>query len=308
MRIVFMGTPQYSVPTLKALLDAGHSINAVFSQPDKPVGRKQILTPTPTKVFAIEHNIPVFQPATLRDGTALDILKDINPDLIVVVAYGKILPKEILNLPRYGSINGHASLLPELRGASPVQWALVSGKKQTGVTVMQMDEGMDTGDILNVKKVDILPEDNSETLFSKLSLITAELLAGTVDKIAVGDIKPIKQDDAKATYAPIINREMAHLDFSKPACLLCDAVRGFYSWPVAFCYIGGKRIKVFEAIEADCKETESGKIINNDGKLVISCGENTAIRFLSVQPEGGRRMTAEEMLRGNKLEIGMSVN
>ena len=168
MRIVFMGTPDYCLPTLSRLMSDGHDIKAVFAQPDKPVGRKQVLTAPPTKVFALDNNIPVYQPKTLRDGAALEILKEINPDIIVVVAYGKILPEEILNLPKYGCINGHASLLPKLRGASPIQWAIVTGERKTGVTVMQMDKGMDTGAILSVKSIDISEDDTAESLFTKL--------------------------------------------------------------------------------------------------------------------------------------------
>lgn len=306
MRIVFMGTPGYSVATLSALKNAGHSIEAVFCQPDKPVGRKQILTPPPVKVFAQDNNIPVYQPATLKDGTALKIIGDINPDIIVVVAYGKILPKEILSLPKCGCINGHASLLPKLRGASPIQWAIVTGEKQTGVTVMQMDEGMDTGDILAVSKTDITENDTSESLFARLSLMTADLIVETVSNISGGRVISQKQDDSKATYAPIITKEMAHLDFSKTANELCNAVRGFNSWPVAFCFIGKKRIKVYSAREYNAKSDKIGCIIDNNGRLVISCS-GSAVELLEVQPEGGKRMKASDMLRGNSIDIGTVV-
>lgn len=307
MRIVFMGTPDYCVPTISKLIKEGHKVEAVFCQPDKPIGRKQILTPPPAKVFAEENGIPVFQPKTLRDGKALEILKSINPDIIVVVAYGKILPKEILYLPRYGSVNGHASLLPKLRGASPIQWSIVTGEKKTGVTVMQMDEGMDTGDILNVQEIDILEEDNAETLFNRLSVVTADLIAETLVNIENGNTHPIKQDDNIATYAPIINKKMAHIDFSKCAEDIVNAVRGFNPWPVAFCFIDGKRIKVFSA-RVSCKtESEPGKIIENDGKLIVSAGNGTAVELLKLQPEGGKIMSANDMLRGKKISIGTAV-
>lgn len=304
MRIVFMGTPDYSVPTVTALKSAGHSIEAVFCQPDKPVGRKQIITAPPVKVYAQENGIPVYQLDTLRDGTALSKLTKINPDIIVVVAYGKILPKEILSLPKHGCINGHASILPKLRGASPIQWAIVTGEKQTGVTVMQMDEGMDTGDILAVERTDITDTDTSESLFYRLSVITADLITKTIGNIENGKVTPIKQDESKATYAPIIKKEMAHLDFSKTAKELCCLVRGLYSWPVAFCSINGKRIKVYSARECKAKCGEIGRVIENNGKLVVSCFGDTAIEFIEVQPEGGKRMTALDMLRGNKIDIG----
>ncbi len=299
-----MGTPEYSVATVSALKNAGHEICAVFCQPDKPVGRKQILTPPETKVFALSNNIPVYQPATLRDGSALEILKGIAPDIIVVVAYGKILPKEILEFPRYGCINGHASLLPKLRGASPIQWAIVSGEEKTGVTVMQMDEGMDTGDILSTAQTEISCDDTAETLFNRLSSITAELICKTVSDIETGNISPKKQDEKLATYAPIIKKEMAHLDFSKNAQTLLNEIRGFYPWPVAFCFLNGKRLKVISARVTSFKKGSKGEVIDNNGKLVVACGDNTAIEFLSVQPEGGRAMSASDMMRGNPIEIG----
>lgn len=308
MRIVFMGTPEYSVSTISALITAGHDVKAVFCQPDKPVGRKQILTPPPTKVFAENNGIKVYQPTTLRDGTALAILKDIDPDIIVVVAYGKILPKEILYLPKYGSINGHASLLPRLRGASPIQWAIVTGETETGVTVMQMDEGMDTGDILSYKSIGIMDDDTAESLFNKLSLITADIIVETIGDIANGAVNPVKQDETNATYAPIIKKEMAHLDFNKSANEVCCAVRGFYPWPAAFCYIDGKRLKVLSAIPFENAKSEPGRVIKNDSRLVISCGDNTAVELLSIQPEGGKPMSASDMLRGNKVVIGTVVN
>lgn len=304
MRIVFMGTPDYCLPTLSRLMSDGHDIKAVFAQPDKPVGRKQVLTAPPTKVFALDNNIPVYQPKTLRDGAALEILKEINPDIIVVVAYGKILPEEILNLPKYGCINGHASLLPKLRGASPIQWAIVTGERKTGVTVMQMDKGMDTGAILSVKSIDISEDDTAESLFTKLSYLTSELISSTVFEIEKDNITAKKQDESKATYAPIIKKEMAHIDFSKSAEEIYNAVRGFYSWPVAFCYLNGKRIKVISACVSDFKSGAPGEVVNNTNKLVIACGNNSCIEFLKVQPEGGKAMTAADLMRGNPIKLG----
>ena len=304
MRIVFMGTPEYCVPTLSKLIEAGHEICAVFCQPDKPVGRKQVLTPPPTKVFSQEKNIPVYQPTTLRDGSAFSVIKEIAPDIIVVVAYGKILPKEILYLPKYGSINGHASLLPVLRGASPVQWAIVSGKTETGVTVMQMDEGMDTGDILSVRKTDILPSETAGELFIRLSLITADLIAETLSDIAAGKVKPQKQDGCIATYAPIIKKEMAHIDFLKKASEIVSAVRGFNPWPVAFCFIGDKRIKVYSAEEAAHFSGGVGEVLFTDGRLIIGCGFDTAVEFLTVQPDGKKPMSAKDFLKGHSISPG----
>jgi len=201
-----MGTPDYAAVTLDSLIKSEHEICAVFAQPDKPVGRKQILTPPPVKVLALENNIPVFQPNSVKTGEAYDILKQINPDVIVVVAYGKILPKEILELPKYGCVNGHASLLPKYRGASPIQWCIVKGEKETGVTTMLMDEGMDTGDILEVEKVQIGDDETAEELFDRLSSVSAQLMLSTLKKLENGEITPKKQT-GEPSYAPIIKKE-----------------------------------------------------------------------------------------------------
>ena len=306
--MVFMGTPDYSVKTLKLLHEAGHDIVGVFAQPDKPVGRKQLLTPPPVKVLAEELNIPVFQPTTLRNGEALKIIKELKPEIIVVVAYGKILPKEILDFPKHGCVNGHASLLPKYRGASPIQWCIVCGEKQTGVTIMQMDEGMDTGDIISTETVDILPNETAEELFERLSDISAQLMVTTLKKIEKGEITPIKQNDSEATYAPIIKKEMAHLEFTQDAQKLACAVRGYYSWPCAYFFLDGKRIKVISAKVSDKTSKNSGEVIDNNNRLVISCGNNTSLELLTVQPEGSKAMTASQMLCGKKIPLGTKVN
>ena len=307
MKIVFMGTPDYAVNTLKALIKDGHQVAAVFCQPDKPVGRKQILTPPPVKVCALENNIPVFQPNTLRDGKAYEILKEINPEVIVVVAYGKILPKEILNIPKYGCVNGHASLLPKYRGASPIQWCIVCGETETGVTVMRMDEGMDTGDILDSVTTEIGAEETAEELFERLAVISADLMVDTLKKLQKGEITPTPQNQNEATYAPIIKKEMAKLDFKKTAADIHNAVRGYYSWPCAFFMLNGKRIKVLSAKLGDKTTQNAGTVIANGEELVIACGNNTSIRLLSVQPEGSKPMTSKQMLCGNKIPLGTVV-
>lgn len=307
MRIVFMGTPDYAAVTLQKLIDEKYKIAAVFAQPDKPVGRKQILTPPETKVLAEKYNIPVFQPKTLRDGEAYKILKELNPDVIVVVAYGKILPKEILDLPKYGCINGHASLLPKLRGSAPIQWAIVNGEKQTGVTTMLMDEGMDTGDILETAVIDIGEQETAEELFDRLSVISADLMVSTLQKAELGTLNTVKQNESDATYAPIIKKEMAHLDFTKTADEICNAVRGFYSWPCAFCFINGKRIKVIKAAKTSLTADECGVVIKADDKLVISCKDGS-VELVTVQPEGAKIMTAQGMLNGHKIPVGLKVD
>ncbi len=308
MRVVFMGTPDYSVKTLERLINSGHEVVGIFAQPDKPVGRKQILTPPPTKICGIDNNIPVFQPKTLRDGEAFNTVKSLNPDIIVVVAYGKILPKEILEFPKYGCINGHASLLPKYRGASPIQWCIVCGEKKTGVTVMQMDEGMDTGDIIDTAETEIGENETAEELFERLSDISAELMINVLNNIVNGTAKSQKQNENEATYAPIIKKEMAHIDFSEDAFTVNNKIRGFYSWPCAYFIMNGKRVKVISARPLKKNVNEIGTVIENNGKLVISCGDNTALELLRVQPEGSKIMDVSVMLNGRKIELGTKVD
>ncbi len=297
MKIVFMGTPDYAVATLERLIEKGHEVAAVFAQPDKKVGRKQILTPPPVKVCAIDNDIPVFQPETLRDGKAEEILRDIAPDVIVVVAYGKILPKEILDIAKFGCVNGHASLLPKYRGASPIQWCIVCGEEETGVTTMLMDEGMDTGDILEQTVVKIRENETAEELFARLSVISADLMASTIDKLEKGEIAPKKQPEG-ATYAPIIKKEMAHLDFSKTAKEVHNAIRGYYSWPCAYFFLNGKRIKVISALVGDETNKKSGTVFADKNNLSIAC-KDRFIKLLVIQPEGSKAMEAKQFLCGN---------
>ncbi len=308
MRIVFMGTPDYSVETLSALYDNGYDIAAVFAQPDKPVGRKQILTPPPTKVFANEKGIPVFQPQTLKDETVYETLKELSPDIIVVVAYGKILPENILNLPKFGCVNGHASLLPKLRGASPIQWAIVTGETKTGVTTMFMDKGMDTGDILETAEVTIGENETGEELFNRMSKISAELMISTLKKLKKGEITPEKQNENEATYAPIIKKEMAQLDFNNNAQTVHNAIRGFYSWPCAYFYLDGKRIKVISSKIGEKTNIEPSTVIRSDNTLQISCSDNTSIILLKIQPEGKSVMNAQDFLRGKNIPVGTKVD
>lgn len=305
MKLVFMGTPDYAVNTLEALISAGHNVAAVFAQPDKPVGRKHIITPPPVKVCAENHGIAVYQPNTLRDGKAEEILKEIAPDVIVVVAYGKILPKEILNIPKYGCVNGHASLLPKYRGASPIQWCIVCGETETGVTAMKMDEGMDTGDILKTAKTEIGDEETAEELFDRLSGLTAELLVNTLSDLEKGNITPKKQDEEKASYAPIIKKEMAFLDFiNMTATEIHNAVRGYYSWPCAYFFLENKRIKVIKAAVADNTNAKAGTVVKSTDSLVIACKDGTAIELVTVQPEGSKPMSAKQMLCGRPIAQG----
>lgn len=308
MKILFMGTPDFSVGSLDALIKAGHEIVGVFTQPDKPKGRKMVLTPSEVKVYATEKGLEVFQPNSLREEGVLDTIKGFNPDMIVVVAYGKMLPTEILEYPKYGCVNVHASLLPKYRGASPIQWSIVCGEKETGVTTMYMDKGMDTGDILLVETTPIYDYDNAETLFDRLSVIGANLLVKTVDGLKNGEITPIKQNEAEATYAPIIKKEMGEIDFSKTAEEIDCLVRGLYPWPATYFSLGGKRFKVHKASVSDFKHNgDFGVVIEAKNKLIISCGKNSAIEILELQPEGKGVMTAAQMLNGYRTEKGSKV-
>lgn len=307
MKIVFMGTPDYAVKTLEALISAGHDIAAVFAQPDKPVGRKHILTAPPVKVCAQSHNIPVFQPETLKNDEIKAKLRDIAPDAIVVVAYGKLLPEDILNIPKFGCINGHASLLPKYRGASPIQWCIVCGEEETGVTVMLMDKGMDTGDILKTARVKIGEEETAEELFERLSSVSAELMVETLSELEKGEIVPQIQDESKASYSPIIKKEMALLDFTKTAKEVHNAVRGYYSWPCAYFFLNGKRIKVISARLGDKTEKAAGTVIGNSEALEIACGGGTSIKLTVLQPEGSKQMTAKQFLCGNNIDSGTVV-
>ncbi len=305
MKIVFMGTPDYSVKTLESLINAGHNVAAVFAQPDKPVGRKHVLTAPPVKVCAESRGIPVYQPATLKTGEAAEIIRGIAPDIIVVVAYGKILPPEILNIPRYGCINGHASLLPKYRGASPIQWCIVCGERVTGVTVMQMDAGMDTGDILETAETKIGDEETAEELFERLSHISAGLIVKTLEKIENGTVTPKKQDEEKATYAPIIKKEMALLDFENmTAEEIHNAVRGYYSWPCAYFFFENKRIKVIKSLLGGNTAAKAGTVTESENELIIACKNGALIRLTEVQPEGSKPMSAKQMLCGRPIKAG----
>lgn len=306
MKIVFMGTPDYAVKTLEALINAGHTVAAVFAQPDKPVGRKQILTPPPVKVCAQMHGIPVFQPRTLRDGEAEKIIRNIAPDVIAVVAYGKILPTEILTLPRFGCVNGHASILPKYRGAAPIQWCIVNGEKETGVTAMQMDEGMDTGDILETAVTEIGAEETAGELFERLSVIGAKLLVKTLADIENGNVTPIKQDESKATSAPIIKKEMAKISFhDMTAEEVYNAVRGFYPWPIAFFISGGKRIKIIKSRVVSMHGT-AGAVLKSDNELIVAC-KKEAVALETIQPEGSKPMTAKQYLCGRPIALGTEI-
>ena len=293
-----MGTPDFAVPTLRALLGSTHEVVGAFSQPDRPKGRGYKLVPPPVKELALSHGVPVYQPVKMRDGTALEILKKLKPDVIVVAAYGRILPKEILELPAYGCINVHASLLPRYRGAGPVQWSVINGEKITGVTTMFMGEGLDTGDILEQTQTAIGSEETAGELMDRLADLGAQLLLHTLTLLESGKAVRTVQDEALATYAPMLQKSDGELDFSQPAQKLHDRIRGVSPWPSAYSYLDGKRIKVHKSALLPDLSGESG-VIQEGKRLIVGCGEGS-LELLEVQPEGGKRMSGQDSLRGRR--------
>lgn len=305
MKIAFMGTPDFAVACLEYLIDSEHEIVGVFCQPDKPKGRTQELVMPITKKIAIEHNIPVFQPVSLKNGAGVEILKEINPDLVVVVAYGKILPKDFLNYPKYGCINVHGSILPRYRGAAPIQWSVLNGDKEAGVTSMQMDEGLDTGDMLLTKKIEIGENETSEELFERLALLGADVLKDTISALEKGELNPIKQNEDEATVVGLLSKENSPVDFTKTAQQVHNHIRGLYSWPGATTKLSGKNLKIHKSVISPVKGNNiAGSVVCSDGKLVVCCGDNKCVELLEIQLEGKKRMSTEDFLRGRKIEKG----
>ena len=302
MRIVFMGTPDFAVPSLQALIDAGHDVCAVYTQPDKPQGRKQILTAPPVKTLALEHDIPVFQPNTLKNEDEQARLRELAPEVIIVVAYGKLLPKAVLDIPPHGCINVHGSLLPRWRGAAPIQWAVIAGDEMAGVTTMQMAEGLDTGDMLLTYETKVGEKETAGELFDRLAQSGAELLTQTLVKL--DEIEPRPQDDAQSCYAHMLDKQMAVIDWSKSAHEIDCLIRGLNPWPIALTTLSGERLKVFAAEKA-AGNGEPGTVLEADPKkgLSVACGEG-ALGLTEIQLVGGKRMKATDFLRGHAIEVG----
>lgn len=302
MRIVFMGTPDFAVPSLQALIDAGHDVCAVYTQPDKPQGRKQILTAPPVKTLALEHDIPVFQPNTLKNEDEQARLRELAPEVIIVVAYGKLLPKAVLDIPPHGCINVHGSLLPRWRGAAPIQWAVIADDEMAGVTTMQMAEGLDTGDMLLTYETKVGEKETAGELFDRLAQSGAELLTQTLVKL--DEITPRPQDDAQSCYAHMLDKQMAVIDWSKSAHEIDCLIRGLNPWPIALTTLSGERLKVFAAEKA-AGNGEPGTVLEADPKkgLTVACGEG-ALKLIEIQLVGGKRMKATDFLRGHVIEVG----
>lgn len=305
MRIAFMGTPDFSVDCLKALAESEHEVVGVFCQPDKPVGRKQELTPPDVKVEALKHDLKIFQPTSLKNGKGVEILEEIKPDLVVVVAYGKLLPHDFLVYPKYGCINIHASILPKYRGASPIHFAVLNGDEETGVTAMQMDDGLDTGDILHVRKCPIGINDTTEKMYEIMAPLGAETLMETIEMLEKGQLNPIKQDDALSSKVGLLTRDMSAIDWSKSAFEIHNKIRGLYSWPGASTVLGGKTLKIHSAVLSDKKANNKiGEVVESNGRLIVACGDGNCIELKTVQLEGKKRMDVSAFLNGYNVDKG----
>lgn len=304
--IMFMGTPEISATCLRRLIEDGHGISVVITREDKPRGRGNVMTPTPVKLLAAEHSIPVYTPATLRDGAFAELLEEYKPEIIVVVAYGKILPLNVIEYPKYGCVNLHVSLLPKYRGAAPMQRAIMEGENETGVTVMYMAEGLDTGDIISVERFPILPEDDFEAIHDRSAEVGGRLLSETIEKIYNGTADRIPQDDSLACYAKKVEKEDCKIDFSLSAAKLDCIIRGVTPIPGAFAYLGGKMLKVNKATPVK-GEGRPGEVIDlsdkGDGYITVACGED-ALKITVLIPEGKGKMSAGAFVRGRKIALG----
>lgn len=309
MRILFMGTPDFALFSLKALVESGEDVIGVITQPDKPKGRGYELTPPPVKVYALEQGLPVYQPTTLRGDEFAAQLAELDPELIVVVAYGKILPKNVLDYPKYGCINVHGSLLPTYRGAAPMQRAIIDGCKTTGITTMYMAEGLDTGDMLLKDEITIEQTDNFEDIHDRLGEVGANTLLRTIAVLKEGMLVPEQQDDSLATYAAKIEKSDCLLDFSHEAQQLHDRIRGLSPIPLAFTHTpDGKLLKILAARVSDMKCPDGvtpGTVLSlEDGEITVACGNNTSLSLVRVLPEGKGRMSAADFIRGRKIATG----
>lgn len=307
MNIVFMGTPDFAVPCIKALVENNHNVLAVYSQPDRPKGRGYKLTPPPVKEYALQQNIKVFQPDTFKDEEVLETLKQFSPDLIVVVAYGKLLPKSVLDIPKYGCVNVHGSILPKYRGAAPIQWSVLNGDEYAGVTTMFMAEGLDTGDIIEISKTKILENETSAELYDRLSVEGAKLLINTVNSIKNGTAIRTPQDDTQSSYAPMLNKQMSDIDFTKPAKEVHNLICGLSDWPCASTTCFDKQLKIYKSKLAEDFSGAPGEVLDNK-RFIVACGDNKAVEFVEVQLQGSKRMDAKSFLLGRKLTVGKHIS
>lgn len=301
MKILFMGTPDFAVPCLDILVSNGFDVCGAVTQPDKPKGRGHKLTPPPVKEYAISKNIPVYQPQTLKDGEFEKVLDELKPQLIAVVAYGKILPEYILDFPEYGCVNVHGSILPKYRGAAPIQWAIINGDKTTGVTTQYMKMGVDTGDIIFTDETEILPDETYGELYTRLSQSGAKLLLKTVNAIKDGTAPRTEQDESEATHAPMLTKETGHIDWTKSADEVLSLIRGTNPWPMSYAMYGDEMMKVFGVKKGSGFDAPPGKIRIVNKKLEISCGKDSVV-VDEIQFKGGKRMTVASYLNGHDID------
>lgn len=303
MRIVFMGTPDFAVPTLTRLVHDGHNVVGVFTKVDKPKGRGYQLQASPVKEEALRLGIPVFQPTTFKDGTALETLKTLAPEVIIVVAYGKILPQAVLDLPPYGCINVHGSLLPKYRGAAPIQWAVLNGEPESGVTVMKMDAGIDTGDMLLTRTTFVGENETSGELYDRLREMGADACVEALTALQAGKLQSRPQPEG-ASYAPMLTKALSEVDWTRPAEAIHNQIRGLSPWPVAVTVLHGKRLKLHASRRlTQTTEAAPGTVLS-DRPLVVACGHGTALQLTEIQYEGGRRMTASDFVCGHPVPTG----
>lgn len=306
MRVVYMGTPDFAVKPLEALISNNYEVVGAFTQPDKPVGRKAVLTPPPVKVVAENNSIPVFQPDSLKNGEGVRILETLKPDVVIVVAYGKILPKDFLAFAKYGCINIHGSILPEYRGAAPIQWSVLDGKEFAGVTSMQMNEGLDTGDILLVEKTKIQDNETSGDLYERLTVLGADVLLKTLEAIKNNSLNPQKQDDSKSSYAKMLDKSLSKIDWNLSAQEVHNKIRGLDPWPVALTRFDDKNLKLFRSrVLIEEYNKAAGTVIKSKDGIVVVCGDKKAVLITEVQLEGKKRMSASDFSRGANLSDGM---
>ena len=311
MKIVFMGTPEFAVGALEKIIEAGHQVVSVVTQPDKPKGRGKELQMTPVKICAMAHAIPVFQPVKIKAPEAVKILREYEADIFVVAAFGQILSEEILAMPKYGCVNIHASLLPKYRGAGPIQWAIIDGEKKTGVTIMQMDKGLDTGDMLLQKEVEIDKRETGDSLHDKLAAAGAELIVEALPQIEAGKLTPRRQNDEESCYAKMLHKSMGKIDWNMPAEMLDCRIRGLLSWPGAYTVFRGKNLKIWEEepvlpgeLLAEPLEAEPGGIVRVEkDAFYVQCGDGI-LKVLSVQMEGKKRMSVRDFLLGYPMKPG----
>jgi methionyl-tRNA formyltransferase len=303
LRIVFMGTPEFAVPSLRRLIDRGENVIAVVTQPDRPKGRGQRLMPPPVKLLATSHGIQVMQPVKVRAPEFIDTMRDLKPDLVLVTAFGQILPKALLEVPRFGCINIHASLLPRYRGAAPINWSIINGETETGITIMQMDVGLDTGDMLLKKAVAIAPDEDAQSLHDRLSVAGAEAMSETLDILISGKLETEKQNDLLSCYAPMLKKEDGLIGWNREPKYICNLVRGLIPWPGAFTLLGDKTLKIFRCRVA-VGEGKPGTILQADRSgLVVAC-KGGGLLVEELQLEGKKRLSAKDFLAGYNISPG----